>query len=233
MEPVAAPTNQADPEPADHRPEDLFSDSFGLDASGRVPSTELESPIPEQPVAPCPVVEAVPPEPEAVSVSNEVQEDPWREVDPSEGPPHPIFGTPFAAPISSTVGGDLFAPAHPDEGSSAEPGSRVRIDAEEAGEFVPNETDEGETFVPDNTDVGESVEHDETDEGETSAMDEPAAGGALAVVEPAAARTFAIAGNDDMASSEVDAQFQSFIDGDEDDASRSWLLRSEESSEES
>jgi hypothetical protein len=219
MEPVAAPTSQADPEPADHRPEDLFSDSFGLDASGRLPSTELESPIPQHPVAPRPVVEAVPPEPEPVSASNEVQEDPWREVDPSEGPPHPIFGTPIAAPVPSTVGGDLFAPAHPDEGSSAE----------KDGAFVPNETDEGETFVPDNTDVGESVELDETDDGETSAMDEPAAGGALAVVEPASARTFAIAENDDMASSEVDAQFQSFIDGDEDDASRSWLLRSEES----
>ena len=177
MDPGAAPTDMADPESVGSRPEDLPSDTFGLDPFGGSTTAGLGSSMTPPMASPRPVVEAVPPRPESEPApAAAIQEDPWREVDPSKGPPRPLFGTPIAAsaPSGSDVDNDLFAPARPGDGSSAEPGGLGRLVAEGGGR----------------------VAHVET-EGQTT--------------------------------SEADAQFQEFIDGDDDDASRSWFLRSDKS----
>ena len=129
----------------DSRPEDLFSLAPDIDPTDDSAPDGLGRPVTSLPVSPLPVAEAVPPrhEPEPASAAPPVQEDPWRQVDPSDGPPPPLFGVSVSSPISA--------------------GTVAQVD----------------------------------DEAPTA--------------------------------SEADTQFQDFIDGDDDDASRSWFLRSDKS----
>jgi hypothetical protein len=112
-----------------------------------------------------------------------VQEDPWREADPTMPPvsTHPFLGTPVEPSVLAAVpetDTDPFGPAQPGEGPDTDSGVLARFFAKCAGRFQHQPDTEAQSAL-----------------------------GALA----------------------EERQFQDFLDGDDDDASRAWLLRPDES----